>query len=109
MGYSIRPRYTYNVNGVRHGIDRQIVTRRMPIHADDPDSTRCYPACGGFIDGKPDAGFLPITCVQCLGAVLRRRPCSWCKPPGSGVDTCEASGRCVHCAGTGVADDEGDT
>lgn len=34
------------------------------------------------------------------------RQCSWCKPPGSGVDTCEQGGRCTSCGGTGLADQE---
>ncbi len=32
------------------------------------------------------------------------KPCEWCKPPGSGKDSCEASGRCVSCNGTGRGD-----
>jgi hypothetical protein len=102
-------RYTLDVRGVRHGVERQIGTRREPIHDDDPSSTRSYPACGGYVDAKPDAGFLVVTCVRCLGIDLLRRLCIWCKPPGSRVDTCEADGRCVSCWGTGIADDEGET
>lgn len=29
---------------------------------------------------------------------------TWCKPPGSGKDSCEASGRCMSCNGTGRGD-----
>ncbi len=32
------------------------------------------------------------------------KTCTWCKPPGSGVDTCETGGRCVSCGGSGRSD-----
>jgi protein gp37 len=32
------------------------------------------------------------------------KTCSWCKPPGSGVDTCEQGGKCVNCGGSGRAE-----
>lgn len=31
-----------------------------------------------------------------------RTECPWCKPPGSGTDTCEASGLCNACCGRGT-------
>lgn len=30
--------------------------------------------------------------------------CSWCKPPGSGIDTCEQTGKCSSCGGCGRSD-----
>ena len=99
-------RYTLDVRGVRHGIDRQITTRREPIHDDDPESTRSYPACGGYVDAKPDKDYLMVTCVRCVAIDLARVPCKWCKPAGSGLDSCEASGMCISCHGTGIAEGE---
>lgn len=99
-------RYTLDVRGVRHGIDRQTGTRREPIHRDDPDSTRSYPACGGYVDAKPDGADRLVTCVRCIAIDLGRTPCKWCKPAGSGRDSCEANGRCTSCDGTGIAEGE---
>lgn len=100
--------FTLDVRGVRHGIERQIATRREPIDDHDPSSTRSYPACGGYVDAKPDRGFLVVTCVACVVAELRhiQLMCRWCKPPGSGNDSCEVNGRCMSCNGTGVAEGE---
>jgi len=30
--------------------------------------------------------------------------CRWCKPPGSGIDTCELWGKCMSCGGTGISE-----